>query len=257
MAETIIVVPCFDEAARLPVEAFAAHARGHADTDFVFVNDGSRDRTLELLRALEARAPERITVVDRAENRGKAEAVRLGMNVAFERGARFAGWLDADLATPLDEISRLREVLLRKPEIEMVFGARFALMGRRIRRSRLRHYLGRIFATVASETLGLAIYDTQCGAKLFRATPTTRALFAEPFAAGWIFDVEILARRIAAGRAAELPPVADVIYELPLDTWIDVAGSKVRPLDFARALLEVLRIRRRYLRPRGRAAVRA
>jgi len=256
MAETTVVIPCFDEAARLPVDAFAEHARKHADTDFVFVNDGSRDDTLAVLRSLEARAPQRIAVLDQQPNRGKAEAVRVGMNAAFERGARFVGYFDADLAAPLSEIARLRAVLEAREAVEMVFGARVQMMGRHIERRPLRHYLGRVFATVASETLGLAIYDTQCGAKLFRATPTTRTLFAEPFVGGWIFDVEIVARRIAAGRAGGLAPVEEAIYELPLDTWVDVGGSKVAPTDFVRALTAMWRIRSRYLRPRGRSPAR-
>lgn len=251
MADTIVIIPCFDEAARLPVDVFEDYARKHAETDFVLVNDGSRDATLSVLRELEARAPERFAVLDQQPNRGKAEAVRVGMNAAFERGARYAGYLDADLATPLSEIARLREVLDTRESVEMVFGSRVLMMGRHIRRSRLRHYLGRVFATVASETLGLPVYDTQCGAKLFRVTPTTRALFAEPFVGGWIFDVEIVARRIAAARTGDVPPVESVLYELPLDTWVDVAGSKVGPLDFLRALVAMQRIRSRYLRPRG------
>jgi dolichyl-phosphate beta-glucosyltransferase len=258
MPHTIIVIPCFDEAARLPVDAFADYVLEHDDTDFLFVNDGSRDDTLELLRGLERRAPERICVLDQQPNRGKAEAVRTGMNAAFTRDPDYAGYLDADLAAPLSEISRLRAVLEAKSGVEMVLGARVQLMGRRIVRSRLRHYLGRVFATVASETLGLAVYDTQCGAKLFRVGPVVRELFAEPFVGGWIFDVEILARRIAAGRTRVLPAAEDAIYELPLDTWVDVAGSKVSPFDFARAILAIWRIRVAYLqrgadRPPSRA----
>ncbi len=253
MPHTIIVIPCFDEAARLPVDAFADYLLENEGTDFVFVNDGSRDGTLDLLRDLERRAPQRICVIDQQPNHGKAEAVRVGMNAAFERGPQFAGYFDADLAAPLSEIARMRAVLESIPSVEVVLGARVQLMGRRIVRSRIRHYLGRVFATVASETLGLAVYDTQCGAKLFRVNPVVRELFAERFVGGWIFDVEILARRIAAGRERDLPEVAGAIYELPLDTWVDVAGSKVSGVDFLRAILAMWRIRGAYLR---RGAVR-
>ncbi len=247
MAETTIVIPCFDEAERLPVDAFVDYVRTNSDADFLFVNDGSRDSTLDVLRQLEARDPTRFAVLDQQPNRGKAEAVRLGMNKAFECGVRYAGYFDADLAAPLSEISRLISVLDQRPACEIVLGARVQLLGRQIRRRKWRHYLGRVFATVASESLNLAVYDTQCGAKLFRASPGTQALFSEPFITTWIFDVEIIARLIAARRGSDLAPAGDVIYELPLDTWIDVAGSKLGPADFLRSIWELWQLRRRYL----------
>ena len=55
MPETIIVVPCFNEASRLAVEQFETFIQVHPDLRFLFVNDGSSDDTLEVLRALEAR----------------------------------------------------------------------------------------------------------------------------------------------------------------------------------------------------------
>ena len=87
------------------------------------------------------------------------------------------------------------------------------------------------------------MYDTQCGAKLFRMTPDTRALFADPFISRWIFDVELTARYIQAhGRDA----AAKAIYELPIQHWHDVAGSKVGALDFVHALRDLWKIHRRY-----------
>jgi hypothetical protein len=169
------------------------------------------------------------------------------MNQAFERGARYAGYFDADLSTPLEELSRLRSVLEKKKTVEMVFGSRVQLLGRAIQRRPLRHYLGRVFATVVSRTLDLAVYDTQCGAKLFRSGPETRRLFEDPFLSNWVFDVELIARWREGERTRGLLPAEQIIYELPLDEWVDVAGSKVRPADFRRALLEIWRIRRRYL----------
>lgn len=243
---TAIVVPCYDEAARLDPDAFAAACRDHDGLHFVFVDDGSRDATRAVLEKLAARDPERLAVLALPENRGKAEAVRAGMREAFARGFEYVGWWDADLATPLDEIPRFAAVLDERPGVELVFGARVQMLGRAIERSTLRHYVGRVFATVASRSLGLPVYDTQCGAKLLRATPAVRALFEAPFESGWVFDVELLARLVRQRRDAGGPPAADVVYELPLRAWRDVPGSKVRPWDFVRAIRAVRRIRRRY-----------
>ena len=251
MPETFIVVPCFNEAHRLPEEAFMAHLRQDAQTDFILVNDGSRDGTLAVLRSIEEKNPHRITVIDQENNLGKAEAVRRGMQRAFELGCQNAGYFDADLAAPLHQIQPLRRILNENAEIEMVFGARVQLVGRRIERNRVRHYLGRVFATIASVTLGLAVYDTQCGAKLFRNIDSNRKLFTEPFEGGWIFDVEILARRMAASRWDGRPPIENVLYEFPLDSWVDVGGSKVRALDFLRASIALRKLHRRYLGARA------
>ena len=248
MAETLIVIPCYNEANRLRVDAFDEQLAADSEIDFMFVDDGSQDETLEVLQRLADRHRERIQVLAQAANRGKAEAVRVGLLAAFERPARFVGYLDADLATPLGEVARLRSILEQHEHVEMVFGSRVKLLGRQISRSPARHYLGRVFATAAAWSLGLAIYDTQCGAKLFRASETNRALFDEPFITDWTFDVEVIARRIVAGRNAALPDIESALYELPLNEWSQVAGSKVRAMDFPPALLGLWRIRRHYLR---------
>ena len=248
MSETLLVVPCYNEARRLPREDFLRFAQENPEAGLLFVNDGSSDETLAVLRQLASEAPQSIEVLDQQPNRGKAEAVRRGMNQAFDAGARYAGYWDADLATPLAEIPHFIATLDADPSLEALFGSRVQLLGRTIQRDAVRHYLGRVSATAISLTLGLPVYDTQCGAKLFRASPDCRALFAEPFLTRWVFDVEILARMLEAQRASGGPGPAETVREVPLSEWRDVAGSKVAPLDFFRCLQELVRIYRRHLR---------
>lgn len=235
-----VVVPCYNEAGRFDSTAFVQAVSADLNTSFVLVNDGSTDDTLSVLRALAKQHPTRVEVLDRPKNAGKAEAVRQGMLVAFDRGAQMAGYWDADLATPLDAIADFAAILDSAPEVDLVLGARVAMLGHEIERSALRHYAGRVFATLASMALNLPVYDTQCGAKLLRCTDATRELFADPFGSRWAFDVELLARYLQHGGTPR------GIRELPLARWTDVGESKVKPIDFVVAVIELARIKRRY-----------
>ena len=246
-----IVVPCYDEEQRLDTTSFEGYLRSRPDVGFIFVNDGSNDGTLRVLSGMAEQIPSRARVIDQQPNQGKAEAVRVGMLQALDGGALYAGYFDADLATPLDALDELIDTLDTMPRIDIVVGARVALLGREIERNALRHYSGRFFAAAASLVLALPIYDTQCGAKLFRSSPAIRELFGRPFGSRWIFDVEILARYLVG------PGSEDGIYELPLKRWVDKGHSHVRPSDFVRAVGEMVAILREYrIESRYRAAAR-
>jgi glycosyltransferase involved in cell wall biosynthesis len=253
MTGVTVVVPCFNEASRFQADAFGEFVRRNAEVRFIFVDDGSTDGTVDVLQALADAHPGNCRLMKLGKNVGKAEAVRQGLLAAFDSETTYAGFWDADLATPLDAIPLLCGVLSERPELQMVFGSRVRLLGRDIRRQVERHYLGRIFATAVSMMLHLPIYDSQCGAKIFRAQPLISGLFREPFVAKWVFDVEILARLIQALEPDGAARAGGLIYEFPLPVWHDIPGSKLRPGDFFRASLDLLRIRQRYLRDRGSA----
>jgi glycosyltransferase involved in cell wall biosynthesis len=213
----------------------------------LFVDDGSRDRTRDVASEICRGYEDRATVLSLPENKGKAEAVRAGMVYALEKfQPEVVGFWDADLATPLDAVPRLLKVLQEEPAIEMVFGSRVQLLGRHVERLPARHYLGRVFATAVSVVLKMPIYDSQCGAKLFRADGNCRAVFAQPFFSKWVFDVEILARYLNV-YDHDAKRLQQAIYEYPLEKWVDVAGSKVRPTDFVRAFSDIAKIKRKYL----------
>lgn len=240
-----LVVPCYNEAQRINTGVFREFAARSNSIHLVLVDDGSSDSTLAVLTDLRRGLEERISVVACPENRGKAEAVRAGiLHALSHESCQVFGYWDADLATPLESVFRLGSVLEEYPRVNLVFGSRVKLCGRHIHRRAMRHYLGRVFATVVSIVLDLAIYDTQCGAKLFRTTDQIRAVFAEPFLSRWIFDVEILARLLAKSSPVD---VEAQTYEYPLEGWEDVSGSKLRPGDFLRAMVDIVRIKRRYL----------
>ena len=240
-----VVVPCYNEGQRLHPEAFISFAAEMQGIVFVFVNDGSTDNTLSVLQYLTKQLGSAASVLDLERNCGKAEAVRRGLLHAInDLNAHAIGFWDADLATPLSAIPELLNHL-NVESTQMVFGARVKLLGRNIQRKANRHYLGRVFATAVSVLLKVPVYDTQCGAKLFRVTPVLIRILKQPFHSRWIFDVEILARYTYFNKSG--PGLCDCVYEYPLTTWTDVAGSKVRPKDFIQAFVDLIGIYRRYL----------
>ena len=245
LPHSIIVVPCYNEARRLNTRPFTRFRSSGHWVEFLFVNDGSSDATPELLHRLQRESPDTIRVRDQQPNQGKGEAVRTGMLEALAAGADFVGYWDADLATPLDALPKFLAVLEDRPGVNVVLGSRVMLLGRTIERHAWRHYLGRVFATLVSELLHLAVYDTQCGAKLFRATDDLRRVLARPFTTSWLFDVEILARLIAESTAGT-SAVARALYELPLDEWHDVPGSKLTRAAYVRAATSIVRLYREY-----------
>ncbi|MBV8706367.1 MAG: glycosyltransferase [Acidobacteriaceae bacterium] len=243
-----VVIPCYNEAKRLDCFSFRTYLMKSPSARLVFVDDGSKDNTVEVLGKICSGFEHRTFILRCEVNRGKAEAVRLGLLQALkEYNQEFVGYWDADLATPLPVIHCFVELLHARPDINMVFGSRIKLLGRHVKRDARRHYIGRIFATVVSNILELPIYDTQCGAKLFRVSSGLESILKEPFLSKWVFDVEIIARyRRAYGN--DLKQLERMIYEYPLEWWEDVAGSKVRPSDFLIAIFDVLKIRSKYLK---------
>jgi dolichyl-phosphate beta-glucosyltransferase len=248
-----LVVPCYNEAERLDDDALLSLVGGEIPaTRLVLVDDGSRDQTGARLAALARRAPGRIEALALDRNRGKAEAVRQGLQRALAGGARVVGYFDADLSTPVSEIRRLLAILDGRDDVEAVIGARISLLGSDIHRSHTRHYLGRVFATLASLILQARVYDTQCGAKLFRRSSSVEAALRDPFLSRWSFDVELLGRLLVGDPTA--PTIAESqILEVPLRHWRDVPGSKLRPAAMAGALKE-LAVIARDLAHRRRAA---
>lgn len=245
---SILVIPCYNEAQRLPFQAFADFVHAHPDVGLHLVDDGSTDGTPAVLQALVDAAPDRVHVLTLAQNQGKAEAVRQGLLAALQHGPDTVGFWDADLATPLDAWVDFHQALAQSSDLEMVLGARVKLLGRHIDRHRWRHYIGRIAATAASTLLGIPVYDTQCGAKLFRVTPGLPGLFEARFSTRWAFDVELLARWLGAHPTVRGQAVEAHIIELPLHRWDDVPGSKLRPTDFLKTPLDLIRIWWRYRR---------
>lgn len=232
MKPYVVVLPCFNEAQRLQPLEIVRLAR-QPSIRVICVDDGSTDDTVRVLEDIVAHEPDSIEVLRRPLNGGRGAAVRDGMLRAISQGARFVGYLDADLAAPIDEMLRLFSVL-DSGRAAVAMGARVRRLGSRIERSTVRRVLGRAFANLAAFAIDVPLYDTQCGAKAFVVGPELTAVLARPFLAGWTFDVELIARLFHDAKAD--------IVEVPLERWRDVPGSKLTVRDGLQALCDLARV---------------
>ena len=242
MSGNWIVIPCFNEGNRLNKSSFLSFVNSNSFS-ILFVDDGSRDSTFRILQEMN-QAHDNIHILKLADNSGQAEAVRQGFQYCFQHfSVDTIGYFDADLATPLSEAAPMLSVL-SKNEMDYiaVTGLRIKRLGAEVYRSAFRHYLGRIFATIVSFLLDLPVYDTQCGAKLFKAEPAKK-IMTNKFRSNWFFDVEIIFRlKSIYGRNH----IISHVYEYPLYSWKEISGSKLKLKHYFLAPLELLKIFLKY-----------
>jgi len=226
-----IVIPAYNEESRITptLEATVQYLElRKLQYEIIVVNDGSSDRTVEVVSHLQSQNPH-IKLVSLPQNCGKGEAVRCGMLQAKGQLVLFA---DADGATPIAELARLEAALQEGADV--VIGSR-ALKSEEtsVTTWLYRKLLGRIFNFLVNSMLLPSIADTQCGFKLFRAN-ACKEIFQRQRLKGFSFDVEILylARRLHYS-----------IKEVPIN-WTNIAGSKVNVIiDGIRMMLDIFRIK--------------
>lgn len=233
-----VVVPCFNEAERLSISDFRSALENYPFLHLVFVDDGSSDKTTEVLTN-KFRSHHRVRILTLPKNQGKGEAVRQGLLHSSMSQHQSAGFLDADLSTPFSELVRLNSILMSS-DFRAVIGSRVGLMGRQVSRSFGRHYLGRVFATIAAITTKIDAYDTQCGAKVFRLDKQFESLLSKPFISRWCYDIELLIRLSQLRKNS--------ILEEPLQEWSEHAGSKLTLWGKFLSLADLYRIKRHYKR---------
>lgn len=244
MQDFVVVIPFYNESKRFEERKFIDFVQATTNFTFVLVNDGSTDDTISILKKIESIFPEKIFVLDNSFNQGKGESCRKGLVYAIEKlNSTYAGYIDADFATPLTELYRGKLIFdTKQDEVQVLIGSRIKKLGSRINRNPTRHYLGRVFATLISILLRLPIYDSQCGFKFFK-TEILKPVLRDKFISKWFFDVEILLRiKLKYGSEFCLKH----FYEIPLTEWNEIKGSKIKFSDFISVPLELLRIKYHY-----------
>ncbi len=234
--KTLLIIPCFNEEQRLDLSEFEKYSQ---EISFIFANDGSSDKTEEMIREF-VLDKNGMYLYSLKQNSGKAEAIRQTMNHILDsklyENYEWIGFWDADLATPIWEVKNFFTYSQTyEMSVDAIWGSRIYRLGSKIIRSTLRHYLGRIFATVVGSLLKVKSYDSQCGAKIFKRELCDKG-FREPFLSKWIFDVELLLRLEKFN-----------IIEYPLRSWEDIPGSKLKVgKEIFRVFMDIIKIWKKY-----------
>ncbi len=198
-----VVIPARNEEyriARTIHEVSAYLAAQPFSSRIVVVNYGSADRTTEVVDAQsQGRVP---VVVIGCSMPGKGAAVRRGVLTST---ARFVGFCDADLATPIGMLDTVMPLLWDGAPI--VVGSRYAPGGRMGARRRVLRRVGGWAFRQTARTVVPGVYDTQCGFKFFSG-PVARSIFAQAWVDGFAFDVEVLALAVGMGVPILEMPVA-------------------------------------------------
>jgi CheY-like chemotaxis protein len=234
-----VVIPCYNEETRLKTQRFGHFLRNNYGYLLCFVNDGSKDQTLEVLNNFKKQHPDTIEVYDCPQNGGKAEAVRLGvLHLLKDRSLEYIGFLDADLSTNFEDFDDLSKTISSSKDFKLVAGSRISRMGADIIKQSSRGIISKTINLIIRKILGMEFQDTQCGAKIM-SREIAENMFNEPFLTRWLFDVEIFMRMKQFYGEKN---VQKMICEQPLKRWVHEDGSKLSMKDSMKILGQLVQI---------------
>jgi SAM-dependent methyltransferase len=228
-----IVVPMYQEETRIvgTVEQLSASGLNTPDNEFLFVDDGSSDRTVEVLEKALTSTGLRGTVLRLPRNLGKGAAVQAGILAA---SGDVVAFVDADLSSPPEAVEQCCQAVERGVQVA-VASRGHATSNLVVRQPGSREAAGKLFNRLIRGMGLTALPDTQCGLKAFDRE-TARALFTDLTVRRFAFDVEVLLRAQQRGLRVEAIPTE----------WAHREESRVAPLtDGARMFWDALRLARR------------
>ncbi|MBI6118067.1 response regulator [Salegentibacter maritimus] len=233
-----VVIPCYNEEKRLKSEEFINFIEKNSGYHLCFVNDGSKDNTLQVLQSLRKGRENFISIYNCEKNAGKAEAVRQGLVYMSQfKDLDYVGFLDADLSTDFQDFDDLVKTI-ESTNFQIVNGSRISRMGANITKESARKIISSTINLLITKIVGMPFKDTQCGAKIMRKDLIPVA-FQSPFLTKWLFDVEIFMRmknHFGSEKAQKM------ICEQPLKRWIHADGSKLSIKDSLNIGFQLIKI---------------
>jgi dolichyl-phosphate beta-glucosyltransferase len=201
----------------------------HLEADLIVVDDGSLDRTSQIVSEYKTRYPQ-ISLLRNDRNRGKGYSVR---RAVLQSSAGVIIFIDADLPYDFESIKRIYDTICAGAQLAI--GSRIHPESASKKRIPLMRFLsGKVFNFLIQLFLISGIPDTQCGLKGFREKEA-HEIFKRTTIDGFGFDVEVLylARRLGY-----------IIQPVPVKLVFSRIDSRVRLLeDSIRMLFDLFKIR--------------
>ncbi len=227
--EVTVIIPAYNEEKRIPktiLDLDYFFVKNKIAYELIVVDDGSSDNTIRVVDKLKIKATKQI--ISLAQNMGKGAAVREGV---FSASGKKVLIIDADGATPIKEYTKLLDEM--EAGTDIVIGSRYQVLSRIEKKQPfLRRIISRAGNYFIRLLFGFSYKDTQCGFKLLDKN-IAQNIYQDVRTNGFGFDVEVLA--LAQMRKFN---VAETAVE-----WHDQEGSKVKPLDPLKVLVEIIWIR--------------
>lgn len=226
-----VIVPAYNEETRIlpTIDAILKVMEKEAkDFELLVVNDGSRDKTPELVRSVQN---EKVKLLSYEKNRGKGGAVKFGVQQAKGELIVFT---DADLPYPPENIPKACEMLSSGADV---------VLGKRILSENGKKYpwyrtlMSKTFGFFVKMVLHLKENDTQCGFKAFRAE-ATKKIFQQLTLSGWGFDVEVIF--LAEKLGCRIERLAVELFHENNNSKINVASDTFKMIG------EVLTVRKNF-----------
>ena len=201
MERTVVVIPTYNEADNLG-EIVRRVRRCTPDVDVLVVDDNSPDGTGALADRLAAEDPH-VRVLHRPGKQGLGAAYGDGFRVALEAGYDVIGQMDADGSHQPEQLPVLIDAIQRA---DLVIGSRWVPGGSVVDWPRHRRALSQAGNLYTRMLLGIRVRDATAGFRLFRRETLEAIQLERMESLGYVFQVELVHRTLAAGlRVAEVP----------------------------------------------------
>ena len=219
MRASLVVIPTYNEAESI---GLILDGLRNLDLDVLVIDDGSPDRTADIVRM------HGVEVIEREGKQGLGSAYRTGFSIALRRGYSYVIEMDADGSHQIQDLEKMMEWI---GSADLLIGSRYVKDGAVTNWSKFRENLSKTANLYSTILLSLGIKDSTSGFRIYTSELLNKMEISTIRSEGYCFQIEMTRRAISRGGS---------VAEIPI-TFIERAHG-VSKMSFAIALEAVLRI---------------